>query len=98
MTRTRGSLVVVDDATPEQMPDIRGQRINLSFVPVKCQAKELLLGNPKILVEFPFELSRFFLQPLGSLRIVPEFPGEARTTTLRVVDIPLDFTGGNRLR
>src|SRR5262245_51318213 len=95
--RTRGCLVVVDDSTPEQMPNVGGQRINLSFFPVKCQGKELLLGNPKILVEFAFELSGLFLQPFGSLRIVPEFPGEARTTTLRVIDIPLDFAGGDWL-
>src|SRR5262249_17803667 len=97
MTRTRRCLVVVDDSTPEQMPDIRRQRIDLSLFPVKCQGKELLLRNPKILVEFAFELSGFFLQPLGRLRIVPELPGEARTTALRVINISLDFTGGDRL-
>src|SRR5262249_35619169 len=73
MTGTRRRLVVVDDSAPEQMPDVRRQRINLAFFSVKGQGKELLLWNPKVPVEFAFELSGFFLEPLGSLRVIPEF-------------------------
>src|SRR5262249_24599831 len=97
MTRARRGLVVVDDSAPEEMTDIRGQRIDLSFFSVKCQGKELFFRDPEVLVEFTFELGGFFLQSLGSLRIVPEFPGEAGTATLRVIDIALDFAGRDRL-
>src|SRR6185312_16694886 len=98
MTRTRRCLVIVYDSAPEQMPKIRRQRINLAFFSIECQGKEMLLRNPEILIEFAFELSGFFLQPIGSLRIFPEFPGESRAPTLGVIDIPLDFTGCDRLR
>src|SRR5215510_9067779 len=97
MARTRRRLVVVDDPTPEQMPDIRGQRIDLTLLSIERQGKELLLRNPKILVEFLFELSGLPLQPISSLSISPEFPGESRTTTLRVIHISLDLAGGDWL-
>src|SRR5262249_61106410 len=35
-------------------------------------------------------------QSNGTLRIVPEFAGESRTTTLRVIDVSLDLAGCDR--
>src|SRR5262249_52778238 len=96
MTCARLSLVVIDDATPEQMPDVGGQRIDFAFLAIKCEGKELLFRNPKILVEFTFEFSSLFLQSSGSLRIVPEFAGQSRTTALCIKDVSLNLTGCDR--
>src|SRR6185503_3642899 len=46
-------LVLVGDATPQQMPDVRGQRIDLAFLAVERQREEAALGDPVVGVEAP---------------------------------------------
>src|SRR5690349_8838591 len=98
MSCTRGSLIALDYPTPEQVPDIGGQGINPAFFPIKRQGKKLLLRNPEISVESMLKVSGFFLQPVRSLGIFPEITGQPGTTTLRVINIALDFAGCDGLR
>ena len=45
---TRRGLVVVDDAAPEQVPDVRGERVDLPLLAVEREREELALRDPEV--------------------------------------------------
>src|SRR5215468_9954912 len=96
MPGARLGLVFLNDATPEQMPDVGAQGIDLAFFSVQRKSKELLFRNPEILIEPVLEFSGLFLQSPGSFRIAPEFTGEPGTTALRVIDVSLYLASRDR--
>ncbi len=48
-------LVLIDDATPEQVPNVRGQRINLAPITIDGKCEELSIFEPEVLVEPPLQ-------------------------------------------
>src|SRR5260221_11628105 len=89
-------LVGVRDPTPEEVPDVGGERVYLAPVAVQCQREELALGNPIVGIESPLECGGFLLQPLSQRPVVPYLAGQAGAGTLRVVDISLGLARGAR--
>src|SRR5256714_10540974 len=84
-------LVILDDPAPEQVPDVRGQRINLAPITIDGECEEFTIFEPVVLVEASFQFGSFLLQLFCKCRVVPELPGEARTAALRVIDVALDL-------
>src|SRR5258706_1815027 len=89
-------LVGVRDPTPEEVPDVGGERVYLAPVAVQCQPEELALGNPIVGIESPLECGGFLLQLLGQRPVVPYLAGQAGAAPPRGVDIAPDLTGGAR--
>src|SRR5690348_8818296 len=87
MAHTCLRLLFIDNSTPEQMPNIGGERIHLASIAIEGQCKKLPLLVPEILVKALLEFCRFVLQPLRKFWISPECPCEAGTANLRVIDI-----------
>jgi len=54
-------LVLLDDATPEQVPDVRGQRINLAPVAIDGEREKLTICKPEVLVELALQFGCFLL-------------------------------------
>ena len=48
-------LVLIDDATPEQVPDVRGQRIHLAPVAIDGEREKLTIREPEVLVKPPLQ-------------------------------------------
>ena len=61
-------LVLVGDAAPQQVPDVRGERVDLALLPSSASAKKLALRHPEVLVEARLELRGLALQLLGPAR------------------------------
>ena len=61
MTYHNLRLVLIDDATPEQMPDVGGQRIDLAPIAVDGKCEKLTILEPEVLVEAPLKFGSFFL-------------------------------------
>jgi hypothetical protein len=89
-------LVLVHDATPQQVADVRGQAVHGPLVAVQRQRKVLPVGEPEVGVEAPLELRRFALEPVGQLRVVPDLSRQAGAPHLGVVHVALDLTRGAR--
>src|SRR5438132_13950411 len=96
MAGNRVGLVVVDDSTPEEVADVRRQRIDLPLVAVERQREELTLRQPEVGVEPLLQHCRFVPEARRELGIVPNVAREARTAALRVVDVALDLARRNR--
>src|SRR5207237_8478405 len=84
-------LVILDDPAPEQVPDVRGQRINLPPITIDGECEEFTIFEPVVLVEASFQFVSFLLQLFCKCRVVQQLPGEARTAPLRVIDVALDL-------
>jgi hypothetical protein len=54
-------LVPIDDATPEQVPDVRGQRINFAPVAIDGKREESTIFEPEVLVEPLLQYGRLLL-------------------------------------
>src|SRR5204863_6106266 len=54
-----------DDATPEQMPEVGGQRVDRALLPVEPESVEAALGEPEHLVETASKLARITLELVG---------------------------------
>ncbi len=54
-------LVLIDDATPEQVPNVGGQRINLAPVAINGKRKKITIFEPEILVELALQIGCFLL-------------------------------------
>ena len=52
-------LVIIDDATPEQMPDVGGQRIDLAPIAVDGKCEKLTIREPEVLVKTSLQFSSF---------------------------------------
>ena len=65
-------LVLVDDAAPQQVADVRGQAVDRALVAVQREREIPAVGEPEVLVEASLERGCFALQPFGQLRVVPD--------------------------
>src|SRR5215470_7150716 len=95
---TGASLVLVDDPAPEQVPDVRSERIDLALLAVEGQGKELALGDPVVRVEAPLEIGGLGGEALGRPLIAPDLAREPGAAALGIVGIPLELAGGARQR
>src|SRR5258708_39841401 len=87
-------LVGVCDPTPEEVPDVGGERVYLAPVAVQSQREELALGNPVVSIESPLECGGFLLQLLGQRPVVPYLAGQAGGAALSRVGLSLELAGG----
>ena len=72
MARHSSRLRLVDDAAPEQMADVRGERVDLIPVWVQREREVLAVLDPEVAVEPPFEVRRLLLQSVGKFRVLPD--------------------------
>src|SRR5260221_6272630 len=96
MAHTGLGLVLVGDAAPQQVADVRGERIHLPLVPVESEGEELAVRYPEVAVEAAMQLCGLPLQLRRQGGVIPKRAREARTAQLGVVDIALDLAGGAR--
>jgi len=89
-------LVAIDDATPEEMADVRGERVHSALVAIERQSKELAVGNPEVTVETALELGRFAFEALCPRRVSIDQAGEPRRSALGVVRVTLELAGRAR--
>src|SRR6266496_168799 len=54
-------LVLIDDAAPEQVSDVRGERINLAPVAIKSKREKRTVFEPEVLVEPALQFGRLAL-------------------------------------
>ena len=86
----------VDDAAPQEVADVRGERVDLGAVRVEGEREVLPLGDPEVAVEAALEVGRLGLELVGVGRVLPDEPGEARAAHLRVVRVALELAGRPR--
>ena len=91
MVSQRPGLVVIHDAAPQQEPDVRAQAVDLSLVTVEGQREELAIGDPEILVEPAFQVSRLRFQFDRERVVLPDFTSQTRATQPRVVGVALEL-------
>jgi hypothetical protein len=48
-------LVLIDNAAPEQVSDVGGQRIDLAPIAIDGQCEELTVCEPEVLIESSFQ-------------------------------------------
>ena len=84
-------LVLVCDAAPEQVADVRRDGVDDPPVAVDGERVASSILHPVVAVELRLERGRRLLEPLGEPGIVPDLPRQSRTADLRVVHIPLDL-------
>src|SRR5512133_3448080 len=89
-------LLLVDDAAPEQVTDVRGQRVDPLALLVERERVVLAVVDPVVAVEPSLEIGRLPLELVGELRVLPDLPSEPGAAHLRVVRIPLELTGRAR--
>ena len=95
----RAALSGVGDAAPEQVADVRGERVDLALVPVERQREEAALRDPEVVVEAPLERPRP-RAPAASAQLASLQTSRARRAvrTLGVVDVALQLAGRARRR
>src|SRR5919201_1688666 len=91
-----GRLVLVHDAAPEQVPDVRGDAVDAALLAVEGEREAAPLRDPEILVEATLQLGRLALEAHGELVVVPVLAREPRATHLYVVDVALDLARRDR--
>ena len=96
--RVRGRLDALGrhDPAPEQVADVRGERVDRLLVPVERERVGAALLDPERLVEAALQLGRLALEPRRQRRVVPDLPRQLRQTHLRVVDVPLHLDRRDR--
>jgi hypothetical protein len=62
--RGYGSLAVVEDARPQQVPDVGGQAVDLPFVAVESEGVAAALVDPEVAPEVVAEVAGTLLEPL----------------------------------
>ena len=93
MACDRFRLRLVDDAAPQQVAVVRGQRVDLAAVGVEREREVLAVLDPEVAVEAALEVGRLALEPVGERRVLPDLAGEARAADLRVVGVALQLAG-----
>src|SRR5438132_7544888 len=94
MTGNGVGFVVVDNAAPEQVTDVRGAAVDLAFVAVEGKGETGSVGHPEVAVEPSLEVDGVAFEPVGELAVVPDVASQTRASTFRVVHVPLDLTRG----
>src|SRR5262249_28489328 len=91
VARDRPRLRLVDDPAPEQVADVRRERVDMVALRVERQREVLAVVDPEVAVEAALQRGRLALEPLGERLVVPDQPGEARAANLRVVGVALQL-------
>jgi hypothetical protein len=87
--RDRVAALLRDDAAPEQVPEVRGERVERPLVVVEPQGVEAALVEPERLVEAPAQRGGLLLEPPGGRFVAPDLAGDLRHAQLRVVHVAL---------
>src|SRR5207245_8991015 len=81
-----------DDAAPQQVPDVRAERIDAPLLAVeRKRVVAAALVAPERLVEPALELVRLGVEPVSELAVTPHLACQVRDPPLRVVDVPLNL-------
>src|SRR5947209_10779818 len=81
----------VDNAAPEQMPNVRRDGVDFAAVTVDRERERLAILEPEVAIEARFQLRRLPLEALRERRVVPEGSSQAGGTDLGIVDVALDL-------
>ena len=93
----RVDAVLRNDPAPEQMTEVRAQRIDTPLRPVERQrVVAAAVRHPECLVEARGEHRRFLLQTTCEHLVAPCDAGQLGKPPLRVVDVALHLGGGDR--
>src|SRR5262249_36737879 len=87
----RIDLVVFDDSAPQQVPDVRCERVDLALVSIESKREKFPIGDPKIAVEALLQERRLFLESRRERFVVPNLARETRTANLCIIHISLDL-------
>src|SRR5262249_56204771 len=79
--------VLVGDPAPEQVADVRSERVDFALLAVEGQGEEAALGDPVVRVEAPLEICGLLGEALGRRRVAPELARQSGTTLLSGLDI-----------
>ena len=86
-----------NDAAPEEVSDVRAERVDLALVAVERERVEAAaLLDPERLVETFAQLLGLGLDAGAKLAVTPDVPSQLRHAPLRVVDVALNLAGGDR--
>src|SRR5581483_6311624 len=86
-----GRLVLVGDAAPEQVPDVRRQGVDLPLLAVERKRVVTAVLEPERLVEAALQVVRLALELRAEPRIAPHAVREPCAASARVVDVALDL-------
>ena len=89
-------LRLVDDAAPEQVAVVRGERVDLLSVRVEREGEVLAVLDPEVAVEAPLQVCRLVFELVRERRVLPDLAGEPGAAHLRVVRVALQLAGGAR--
>src|SRR5690606_18597678 len=89
-------LFIIDDAAPQQVADVGGERVYLTLVPIERQGEKASLLEPEIAVEAVFEQRGLALELVCPARVVPHRAREPGRAHLGVVQVALQLAGGAR--
>ena len=93
----RVDALVGDDAAPQEVPDVRAERVDLLLAAVERErvvAAPLLA--PERLVELALQLVGLGVETRPELAVAPHFTGELRGPAFRVVDVALNLARRDR--
>src|SRR5260370_33525148 len=90
-----GGLARVDDAGPQAVADVGGQRVDLALLAIQAEGKVSLIRNPELLVKPLLEFVRL-LRPVGRAVDVLAFGAEVRLGQEGRVGVALNLGEGNR--
>src|SRR5436190_18622860 len=91
--RDRLRLRLLDDAAPEQVSVVRGERIDPAAVLIEREREVFAVLDPEIAVESPLEIGGLLLEPVGEGLVLPHPASEPRAADLRVVRVALKLAG-----
>ena len=81
--------IVADDAAPEQMADVRGERVDGLLVAVEREGIVGAVLEPEVVVERLLEVRCLLLELLRKRLVAPDLSCEACTPAPGVVDVSL---------
>src|SRR5919197_5775004 len=86
-----------DDPAPQQMADVRAERVDLPLVAVQRERVEAAaLLDPERIVEALLQLLRLLLDARGEVAVAPDLTRKLREPDLGVVHVSLHLAGRDR--
>src|SRR5204862_1981201 len=86
-----------DDAAPEQLADVRAERVDLLLLPVERErVVPAATVHPEARVEGAAQLLGVVLEPVREGSIAPHLPGHLGRSAFGVVDVTLYLAGRDR--
>src|SRR5262249_48058328 len=82
LARDRFRLRLVDDPAPEEVADVRRERVDLAPVLIECKREVVAVLDPEVAVEAPFQVGGLLLESIRELRVLPDMPRQARAAHL----------------